>query len=355
VIDRKLGPYRIVEQVGRGGMAIVYKAYQPAMDRYVALKVPVTFLLEDAQFRARFQGEARTIAQLEHPHVLPVHDFGEDDGLPYLVMRYVDGGTMRDHATRGLLPVEQSLRLCAEVAEALAYGHSKGVIHRDVKPANVLLDHDGFALLADFGIATMVAPTVAQTDSVTLGTPSYMAPEQVSEKPVDARADIYALGIVLFELLTGRRPFDGETPRAIALKHVTDPIPPLRQINPALPDAAERIIVKAMAKDPADRYQSARDLSRDLRRLQISLDRSADEATQPEWESTLAPVSDPHLDATLAETVPYSNTVPGDDPDAALLPTQPLSARMVSEGAVQPRAKEHDAAPQDIILPSDAS
>ncbi|HEX5416842.1 MAG TPA: serine/threonine-protein kinase [Chloroflexota bacterium] len=331
--ERKLGPYQIVEQVGQGGMAIVYKAYQPVMDRYVALKVPVAFLLADAQFRARFQGEARTIAQLEHPHILPVHDFGEDNRLPYLVMRYVDGGTLRDHASRGLLPPEEVFRLCAEVAEALAYGHSKGVVHRDVKPANVLLDHDGVALLADFGIATMVAPTVAQTDSVTLGTPYYMAPEQVSDQPVDPRTDIYALGVVLYELLTGRRPYDGETPLAVARKHLTDPLLPPRLVNPALPEVAERIIVKAMAKDPADRYQSATDLARELRRLQFTLNLSAEEAARPTSGRDPGPGFDPRGEATLAETVPYSASVSGGiEPSEALLPTQPLPVEEELEG-----------------------
>jgi len=259
-------------------MAAVYKAYQPAMDRYVALKVPSAHLLEDAQFRARFQREARTIAQLEHPHILPVHDFGEDDGVPYLVMRYVDAGTLRDLASRGPVPLDQAVRLVAEVAEALAYAHRQGVVHRDVKPANVLLDRDGTALLTDFGIAKLVEQTVQLTQGV-LGTPSYMAPEQVTGKPVDERTDIYALGVTLYELLTGRRPFDGETPLAVAFKHVSDPLPPPRQVNPALPEAAERIMLRALAKDPADRYQRAGDLARDLRRLLLSLDQAADEAT----------------------------------------------------------------------------
>ena len=319
MIGQLLGPYRIVEQVGVGGMAIVYRAYQPAMDRNVAVKVPVEFLLEDADFRARFHGEARTIAQLEHPHVLPVYDFGEDKGLPYLVMRYVDGGTLREYAARGVLPIDQSLRLCAEIAEALAYGHSRGIIHRDVKPANVLVDHEGAALLADFGIATMVAPTVAQTESVALGTPYYMAPEQVSDKPVDGRTDIYALGVVLYELLTGRRPYEGETPLVVALKHVTDPFPLPRQVNPALPEAAERIIVKAMARDPNDRYQNASDLALDLHRLRFSLDRSPDVGSLPWSNRPAASGAVPADDSTLAETIRYATVENGEESEATRL------------------------------------
>jgi len=362
-IGRTLGPYRIVAQLGAGGMAIVYKAYQPAMDRYVALKIPSSSLLEDAAFRARFQREARTIAQLEHPHILPVHDFGEDDGIPYLVMRYVDGGTLRDLASRGLLPLERSIQLIAEVADALAYAHTKGFIHRDVKPANVLLDRDGTALLTDFGIAKMVEQTMALTGSVAMGTPYYMSPEQVSDKPVDARTDVYALGVMLYELLTGRRPFEGETPLAVALKHVTDQLPPPRQVSPSLPEDAERIILKAMAKDPADRYQTASDLARDLRRLLFALERAAnsDVASNaisaapvnipngaPSFDrSATGPIDSPPPDpsATVAERAPVERPVPA-------APVQrPVVEESVRRAPVEPPMQQPAGSPSSRRLP----
>jgi serine/threonine protein kinase len=315
LIGQNLGPYRVVEQLGAGGMATVYKAYHPAMDRYVALKVPSTQLLEDVEFRDRFQREARIIAQLEHPHILPVHDFGEDHGVPYLVMRYVDGGTLRDLATPrvvasdqtavavvapgGVLPFDLTARLIAEVAEALAYAHRRGVIHRDVKPANVLLDRDRAALLTDFGIARLVEQTMQLTRGI-LGTPYYMAPEQVAgNQPVDARADIYSLGVVLYELLTGRRPYEGETPMAVAFKHLTDPLSPPRQVNPGLPEIAERIILTAMAKDPADRYPQAGDLARDLRRWLLALDEASDAGTVRQPASKLTEAAESKLAAEI--------------------------------------------------------
>jgi len=326
-IGRSLGKYRILEQLGTGGMATVFKAYDPAMDRSIAIKVPSAHLLEDPQFRVRFQREARLIARLEHPHILPVYDFGEEQGVPYLVMRYVDGGTLRDRLSRGILPFDQALRLVAEVAEALAYAHGKGVIHRDVKPANVLLDHDGSALLTDFGIARLVEQTMQLTQGVVLGTPQYMAPEQVTGKPVDARTDIYALRMVLYELLTGRRPFEGETPLLVAFKHVTDPLPPPRQVNPALPEAAERIILKAMARDPADRYQNAGDLARELRRLLADLEKAAE-------DETLA------ADSTLPEGVALLAA----NGQAGAAPKPPdenvAEARLAQEVKVQPNAGE---------------
>jgi serine/threonine protein kinase/N-acetylneuraminic acid mutarotase len=268
LIGRTIGQYRVVEQLGMGGMATVYKAYHPAMERYVALKIPPEYLTRDPNFRARFIREARTLARLEHPHILPVYDFGEEDGLPYMVMRYVDGGTLRELMAKGPLPLDQALRLVREVAEALGYAHRQGVTHRDVKPANVLLDRNGAALLTDFGIAKILDENTELTGAgVALGTPQYMAPEQVQGKPVDARTDIYSLGVVLYEVTTGRRPFAAETPLALAMMHVSESLPLPRQVNPAVPDAVERIILRAMAKDPADRFQTAEELATALQLL----------------------------------------------------------------------------------------
>ena len=335
-IGRTLGKYRVLEQLGAGGMATVYKAYDPAMDRSIAIKVPSAHLLQDPQFRTRFQGEARTIAKLEHPHILPVYDFGEEQGVPYLVMRYVDGGTLRDRLSRGVLPLDQALRLVAEVGDALAYAHGKGVIHRDVKPANVLLDHDGSALLTDFGIAKLVEQTMQLTQGVVLGTPQYMAPEQVTGKSVDARTDIYALGVVLYELLTGRRPFEGDTPFAVAFMHVTDPFPPPRQVNPALPEAAERIILKAMARDPADRYPSASDFARELHRLLADLENAAEDETLAAEPTLPKGVAPPAADGQVGA----APKPPDGDVAAARSAQPPLEPRPGPAREVQPDAGE---------------
>jgi serine/threonine protein kinase len=258
-IGKWLGGYQIVEQIGQGGMATVFKAYQPSMDRYVAVKILPSHFTEDESFLGRFTQEARTLAHLEHPHILPVHDYGEQEGTTFLVMRYVKAGTLKDLSDReGPLELERATRILSEVGSALDYAHSQGVVHRDIKPSNVLIDQHGNTFLTDFGIAKLVAETAQFTASgAIIGTPAYMSPEQGMGRPADYRCDIYALGVMLYELVTGRVPYEAETPLAVLLKHVNDPLPLPRQIKPDLPAAVERVILKAMAKNPDDRFQSA--------------------------------------------------------------------------------------------------
>jgi serine/threonine protein kinase/ligand-binding sensor domain-containing protein len=261
-IGRRLGAYQIVEQIGRGGMATVFKAYQPSMDRYVAIKILPSHYTEDESFVARFTQEARTLARLEHPHILPVHDYGEQEGTTYLVMRYVRAGTLKDLIDReGPMEVQEAARILGQVGSALDCAHSQGVVHRDIKPSNILIDQDGNTFLTDFGIAKLVAETAQLTASgAIIGTPAYMSPEQGMGQPVDYRCDIYSLGVVLYELVTGQVPFAAETPLAVLLKHINDPLPLPRQIKQDLPEGVERVILKAMAKAPDDRFQSAQEM-----------------------------------------------------------------------------------------------
>jgi serine/threonine protein kinase len=247
-------------------MATVYKAYQPSLDRYVAVKVLPTYLAHDPNFAARFRREARAIAKLEHPHVLRVYDSGQEGELSYIVMRYVEGGTVKNILGRPLA-LDRVVDIIAQVGEALDYAHQQGIIHRDVKPANVLMDRGRWALLADFGLAKMAASSVQITKTgVGVGTPAYMSPEQAQGKPVDARSDIYSLGIVLFEMLTGRVPFEADTPLAILIKHLTAPLPLPREVNPDIPEPVERVILKAVAKAPEDRFQRVSEMVEALRR-----------------------------------------------------------------------------------------
>lgn len=263
---RSLGPYRVLEQLGVGGMATVYKAYHAVMDRYVAIKVLPDNLARDPSFRTRFEREARTIARLEHRHILPVYDVAEDDGIPYLVMRFTDGGDLSGLIGSGTLSIPRAAALVAQVADALDYAHRQGVIHRDVKPANVLIGRDGDALLSDFGIAKIYSEAQQLTsDGMMVGTPAYMAPEQLKGQTVDGRTDIYSLGVVLYQALTGECPFVAETPLAVAMMHVHNPLRPPRQINPGIPDALERIILRSMAKNADDRFQTAGAMAQALR------------------------------------------------------------------------------------------
>ncbi|NJC98267.1 MAG: hypothetical protein C3F07_10465 [Anaerolineales bacterium] len=254
-----LGPYRIIGQIGEGGMATVYKAYQASMDRNVAIKVLPGQLAESAEFTQRFQQEARIIAKLEHPHILPVFDYGESEGVTYLVMRYLDAGTLRERMESGRpLPLDEIDRLFTQLAEALSYAHSFGIVHRDLKPSNALIDSQGNLFLTDFGIAKLLesaSPRLTQTDAI-MGTPAYISPEQAQATAVDQRSDIYSLGIILYEMVTGRVPYVAETPLAVILKHVSDPLPPPSTVKPDVPEAIERVVLKALAKNPNDRYTS---------------------------------------------------------------------------------------------------
>ena len=262
---RQLGPYQIVSAVGEGGMAAVYKAYQPAMDRYVALKILPRHFASDPQFIARFQREAKLLAKLQHPHILPVHDFGEADGFTYIVMPFVESGTLTDLLTGQPLSLSQIRNLIPQVGTALDYAHARGLIHRDVKPSNILIDESGNCLLTDFGLAKMVEGTAVLTASgAIMGTPAYMSPEQGLGQKLDGRSDIYSLGVILYEMASGHTPYSAETPMAVVIKHINDPLPPPRTVNPALPEAVERVILKALAKQPQDRYETAGNFVRAL-------------------------------------------------------------------------------------------
>lgn len=263
---KQLGQYQIVEQIGQGGMATVYKAFQPSINRYVAVKILPSQYALDPNFVKRFEHEARAIAALEHPHILPVYDFGTQDGLTYMVMRYIPEGTLSNLMGKPI-SYERVVRLIGTMARALDYAHKQGVVHRDIKPSNILIDKNGEALLTDFGIAKMMETTGATqltgAGSV-LGTPAYMSPEQAKGQGVDGRSDIYSLGVVLYELLTGQQPFRADTPLAVVLKHVSEPLAPPRTVKADIPEPLERVVLKAMAKEPAQRYQSASEMEQAL-------------------------------------------------------------------------------------------
>ncbi|HEY7347814.1 MAG TPA: protein kinase [Ktedonobacterales bacterium] len=275
-----LGTCTLERILGRGGMGVVYLAQQSRPHRQVAVKVLLLSLMPDAsrrtRFLERFRREADAIATLDHPNILPIYEYGEQADLAYLVMPHVTGGTLRDRVERkGPLPLAEVAGFLAQMASALDYAHTHGVIHRDVKPQNMLLYPNKRLMLSDFGIAKVAEQAAADEDGPTLpqlttmghvvGTPDYIAPEQAMGHPVDARADIYSLGVVLFYLVTGRVPFVGPQPMTVAAKHVSEPPPPPRQFRSDLPPAAEQVILKALEKDPAARYRSAGELSRAFR------------------------------------------------------------------------------------------
>ena len=259
----KINRYEIKKEIGRGGMATVFEAYDPRFERTVAVKMLPREFMHEAEFRARFTREARTIATLEHPAIVPVYDFGEENGQPYLVMRLMTGGSLSDRLADGPIPIDEAAVILKRLGSALERAHQKGIIHRDLKPSNVLFDQYGEAFLADFGIVHVTSSTNALTASGSLvGTPTYMSPEQVyGDKQLDGRSDIYALGVILFQMLTGSTPYDADTPARMMMKHVMDPVPQILSVRPDLPPACNEIINKAMAKKPDERFASATDLS----------------------------------------------------------------------------------------------
>lgn len=311
-------------------MAAVYRAYQPSVERYVAVKVLPRQFASDPTFVARFRREARVVAQLQHPHILPVFDFGESDGYTYFVMPLVSGGTLADRVVKGVPAIEQTRIWIAQVARALAYAHQRGIIHRDVKPSNVLLDDSDNCLLSDFGITHIAeASKSLTTTGAVIGTPMYMAPEQGLGQPVDARTDVYALGIVLFQLVTGRVPYDADTPLATMLKHINDPLPSARGLNPACPESLERVILKALAKRREDRFESAGDMARALEAIASG---PVTSGSPPALQTAEAPTS------VAVEPMPV--TIPlsaGADPLAEA--TRVLGdSREMKRGEIQPAA-----------------
>jgi serine/threonine protein kinase/tetratricopeptide (TPR) repeat protein len=256
VIGENIGPYRLVDQLGQGGMATVFKAYHPALDRYVAIKALHPALTGEANFLTRFQREAQVVARLEHPNIVPIYDYSEHEGRPYLVMKFIEGETLKARLKRGALDNTELANVVDSVGAALSYAHAQGVLHRDVKPSNVLLATDGRIYLADFGLARMAEAGESTISSdVMLGTPQYISPEQASgRRDLDNGTDIYSFGILLYELLVGKVPYNADTPYSIIHDHIYAPLPLPRSIKPEIPEAVERVLLRALAKDRQDRF-----------------------------------------------------------------------------------------------------
>ncbi len=252
-----LGPYRIVERIGRGGMAAVYKAYHPALDRDVAIKVLPEFFAEDEMYRVRFQEEARSVARLKHPGILNIFDFGEADGMTFLVLELVEGGTLAQRLGSPM-ELEEVVGVLKPLAQALDYAHSQGVLHRDIKPSNILMKKDGTPVLADFGLSKIASSDRRLTASGSvIGTPEYMSPELVLGEAFGPASDLYSFAVVAYEMLTGRVPFQADTPGAVLLSHMNNAMPPTRELEGRLSAHVEDALRKGLAKRPGDRYSTA--------------------------------------------------------------------------------------------------
>src|SRR6201998_3818439 len=275
---RRLGPYEILSAIGAGGMGEVYRARDTRLDRIVAIKVLPTHLADRSELRDRFDREAKTIASLNHPHICTLYDVGREGGMDYLVMEYIEGETLAQRLAKGALPLDQTLRYAIEIADALDKAHRKVITHRDLKPGNIMLTKGGTKLL-DFGLAKLaqeVGPVTPESqlptmkDAITaqgtiLGTLQYMAPEQVEGKEADARTDIFAFGVVVYEMATGKKAFEGKSQASLIAKILeTDP-PPISSLQPMTPPQLDRVVKTCLAKDPDNRWQTASDLCRELK------------------------------------------------------------------------------------------
>jgi serine/threonine protein kinase/Tol biopolymer transport system component len=267
LIGRRIGNYDIVEEIGRGGMAVVYRAYQHSLNRHVAIKVLAPQLSFDQQFVERFQREARAAAKLQHPNIVVIHDVAHEQGIYFLVMELLEGRTLKQLIEqKGSLSPERSARIVGQLASALDYAHQQGFVHRDIKPANIFVAREDRTTLADFGIAKAASETQHLTRTgMLIGTPEYMSPEQAEGGEVDYRTDLYALGVVLYQMLAGRVPFQSTTPHATLHAVIYEPPPPLRQLRPGLSPAVESVAMKSIAKQPAHRYQDGSEMVSALR------------------------------------------------------------------------------------------
>ncbi len=260
-VGETVGPYNITAFIGQGGMATIFKAHQLTLDRDVALKVIHPVLNQDRSFLIRLDREAAIVAKLNHPNIVPVYDYGECEGAHYLVMRYIQGKTLKTIMQEGRLETERILPIAHAIGDALAYAHAHGVLHRDVKPSNIMLDDEGGIYLTDFGLARLSASGESTLSrDMMIGSPQYVSPEQAMSEPIDERSDIYSFGIVLYEMFTGRVPFSEDTPYATVMAQINDPIPPPRSVSSLVPPAVEMVLDKALAKVPSQRYSSVSEM-----------------------------------------------------------------------------------------------
>ena len=312
---RKIGRYRIISELGRGAMGVVYKAEDPNLDRVVALK---TIILEkDAEGRAeyhkRFFLEAKAAGKLQHPNIVTVFDFGEVDDVAYLAMELLEGTDLRKRVQQGPLPPAEAIEIGCQMAEALAYAHGRGIVHRDIKPANIMLPDRGAAKIMDFGLARMRVADHKTSTGIVLGTPRYMSPEQISGQPVDQRSDIFSLGIVLWEILTGRRLFSGSEMQQVSHSITYDEHEPPTRVNPDLPAMLDFVVARALKKDPAVRYQDASEMAADLHTCLAELrgrEASQEEAGEGSKTLKLDPGAEPTVAAPAASAIVTDTRLP---------------------------------------------
>jgi len=348
---RSLGGFRVLRKLGQGGMAVVYKAHEESLNRVVALKVIAQHLAEQPQFIERFRREAQAAAQLSHPNIVQIYAIGEDQGVHYFSMEYVKGRSLADLVEKeGFLTSGRALPIIAQAAEALAVAHDAGIVHRDIKPANIMIDEAGRVRVADFGIAQMATATRMTQSGMLVGTPEYISPEQCRGEKLDGRSDIYALGVTLYQMLSGRTPFDADTPAGLVLQIVEGRRPELGALNPTVPASVQRLVEKMMDTDRSQRFQSAEDLIHAIRQVdtqpatRIPTPAPTPAATLPSSESTGA----------MAPPGP-TEAMPQSGPTEAMPPPSSTEAIRAAAATVALPPKPAAAAPNRAARPQPAA
>ena len=323
-----------MEKLGRGGMATVYKAYHANLDRYVALKVLHPAFLEDPNFLARFQREARLVAKLEHPNIVPVYDFADHEKQPYLVMKYIEGDTLKTRLNKNRLDADEMWKVVEAVGAGLGYAHQQGILHRDIKPSNVIMAQDGKSYLADFGLARIAQSGESTLSSdMIMGTPQYISPEQAKgEKDLDNRTDIYSFAVMLYEMVVGQVPFNSDTPFSVIHDHIYSPLPMPHLVNPKVPDEVERVLLKALSKERTDRYESVESLTSAFKKAWDDADTDITEAT------LTAPIQNIPPPPNIVERAEASTLAPErEKKEEELEPSEPPKKTKISKGKKKKR------------------
>ena len=352
-IGRSLGGrYQIESLLGQGGMSAVYKATDPNLKRVVAVKLIHPHLSGDPQFVQRFEEEAKAVASLRHPNIVQVYDFNSDQGVYYMVLEFVPGETLHDRLQRlsgqgRTLPITDSLKFTLNICAALEYAHQRGIIHRDIKPANIMLDVYGQAILMDFGIVKLVGGTSHTATGAVLGTARYISPEVIRAEPADPRSDIYSLGITLYEMLSGKTPFQSDSAMTLMMMHLNDPVPDPRSLRADLPDALVKILLKSLEKDRAKRYQSAAEMAADLKRMLASIESGTVVAPIPALPTpppTATVITPPVANRSMVQRSPINDPTVYDAqktsyPTPPVYNNSPVSAQYTSIPAAAPAKK----------------
>ncbi len=276
---QSIGQYRVLGRIGSGGMSTVYKAHDAKSGRIVAIKLMASFLTEEPRFKIRFEREVKLLSKLNHANIVEILGFGEHNDSPYIVMPFFEKGTLQDRLRDGPVSVREGARIISDMAGALQYAHDHGVIHRDVKPSNMLLDNHGRAQLTDFGFASWREASMHLTGSALVGTPAFMSPEQCTGEQIGPASDQYSLAIVLYRIASGQMPFDGETPLALALKQINEPLPPPREVNPRIPPTIEKVLTRALSKKPENRFESMDAFNESFQEALLAATRSTNDPT----------------------------------------------------------------------------